>query len=154
MCPRSGPHTVEWLLLLYVAQIYTLEDSTRRETTHFSIVGTISQWHEISWTLTRSNVTREEKQIEYNQHCQLALLAHVRFQSETQSIQNNMDDVFCFHSMFVAARFQLWKHAIAGRRRLLTLIGCHGYYVRGSPIKSRVREIWVRQHCSRLGTDK
>ncbi len=66
-------------------------------------------------------MTREEKQIEYNQHCQLALLAHVRFQSETQSIQNNMDDVFCFHSMFVAARFQLWKHAIAGRRRLLSL---------------------------------
>ncbi len=78
-----------------------------RETTHLKIVGTISQWHEISRKLARSNVTREKKQIEDNRRCQLALLARVLFHSEKQSIQKNMDDVLCFHGMFVAARFQL-----------------------------------------------
>ncbi len=78
-----------------------------RETAHLKIVGTISQWHVISRRLARSNVTREEKQIEDNQRCQLALLACVLFHSEKQSIQKNMDDVLCFHGMFVAARFQL-----------------------------------------------
>ncbi len=78
-----------------------------RETAHLKIVGTISQWHEISRRLARSNVTREEKQIEDNRRCQLALLARVLFHSEKQSIQKNMDDALCFHGMFVAARFQL-----------------------------------------------
>ncbi len=77
------------------------------ETTHFSIVGTISQWHVKSRTLARSNVTRKEKQIEENQCCQLALLARVLFHSEKESMENNMDYVLCFHGMFVAAKFQL-----------------------------------------------
>ncbi len=71
------------------------------ETTHLKIVGTISQWHVISRTLARSNVTREEKQIEDNQRCQLALLARILFHSEKQSMENNMGDVLCFHGMFV-----------------------------------------------------
>ncbi len=37
---------------------------------------------------------------------------------------------------FVAAKFQLWKHAIYDKWRLLALIGYRGYHVRGSPIKS------------------
>ncbi len=76
-----------------------------RDTAQLKIVGMISQWHVISRRLTGLNVTREEKQIVDNRRCQLALLARVLFHSEKQSIQNNMDDVF--HSMFVAARFQL-----------------------------------------------
>ncbi len=75
-----------------------------RETAHLKIVGTISQWHVIS---QRPNVTREEKQIEDNRCCQLALLACVLFHSEKQSIENNMGDVLCFHGMFVAAKLQL-----------------------------------------------
>ncbi len=55
----------------------------------------------------RSNVTREEKQIEDNQRFQLALPAHVLFHSEKQSIEKNMGDVLCFYGMFVAAKFQL-----------------------------------------------
>ncbi len=55
----------------------------------------------------RSNVTREEKQIEDNQRCQLALLVCLLFHSEKQSIENNLVDVLCFHVMFVAAKFQL-----------------------------------------------
>ncbi len=43
-------------------------------------------------------MTREEKQIEDNQRCQLARLACVLFRSENQSIQKNMDDVLCFHA--------------------------------------------------------
>ncbi len=78
-----------------------------RETAHLKIVGTISQWHVISRRLARSNVTREEKQIEDNQHCQMALLARVLFHSEQQSIEKNMGDVLCFYYMFVATRFHL-----------------------------------------------
>ncbi len=48
-----------------------------------------------------------EKQIEDNQRCQLALLVRVLFHTEKESIEKNMDDVLCFHGMFVAARFQL-----------------------------------------------
>ncbi len=55
----------------------------------------------------RSNVTREEKQTEDNQRCQLALLACVLFHSEKQSIEKNMGVVLCFLVMFVAAKFQL-----------------------------------------------
>ncbi len=55
------------------------------ETTHLLIVGTISQWHEISLRLTRSNVTREENQMEDNRRCQLALSARVLFHSEKWS---------------------------------------------------------------------
>ncbi len=51
-------------------------------------------------------MTREEKQIEDNQRCQLALLARVLFHSE-KSIEKNMGDVLCFHGMFVAAKLQL-----------------------------------------------
>ncbi len=78
-----------------------------RDTAQLNIVGMISQWHVISRRLTGLNVTREEKQIVDNRRCQLALLARVLFHSEKQSIQKNMDDVLCFHGMFVAARFQL-----------------------------------------------
>ncbi len=78
-----------------------------RETAHLKIVGTISQWHVISRRLARSNMTREEKQIEDNRRCQLALLARVLFHSEKQSIEKNMGDVLCFHGMLVAAKFQL-----------------------------------------------
>ncbi len=77
------------------------------DTAQLNIVGMISQWHVISRRLTGLNVTREEKQIVDNRRCQLALLARVLFHSEKQSIQKNMDDVLCFHGMFVAARFQL-----------------------------------------------
>ncbi len=76
------------------------------ETTHLKILGTISQGHVISQRLARSNVTREEKQIGQS-HCQLARLACVLLHSEKQSMQKNIGDVLCFHSMFVAARFQL-----------------------------------------------
>ncbi len=76
-----------------------------RDTAQLKIVGMISQWHVISRRLTGLNVTRDEKQIVDNRRCQLALLARVLFHSEKQSIQKNMDDVF--HSMFMAARFQL-----------------------------------------------
>ncbi len=55
----------------------------------------------------RSNVTREEKQIEDNRCCQLALPARVLCHSEKQSIEKNMSDVLCFHGMFVAAKLQL-----------------------------------------------
>ncbi len=51
-------------------------------------------------------MTSEEKQIEDSQCCQLALLACVLFHSE-KSIEKNMDDVLCFHGMFVTARLQL-----------------------------------------------
>ncbi len=78
-----------------------------RETAHLKIIGTISQRHVISRRLARSNVTREEKQTEDNQRCQLAFLEHVLFHSEKQSIEKNMGVVLCFHGMFVAARFQL-----------------------------------------------
>ncbi len=78
-----------------------------RDTAQLNIVGMILQWHVISRRLTGLNVTREEKQIVDNRRCQLALLARVLFHSEKQSIQKNMDDVLCFHGMFVAARFQL-----------------------------------------------
>ncbi len=78
-----------------------------RDTAQLNIVGMILQWHVISRRLTGLNVTREEKHIVDNRRCQLALLARVLFHSEKQSIQKNMDDVLCFHGMFVAARFQL-----------------------------------------------
>ncbi len=57
--------------------------------------------------LTRSNVTIEEKQMENNRRCLLALLVRVLFHSEKQSIKKNMGDVFCFRGMFVAVKFQL-----------------------------------------------
>ncbi len=52
-------------------------------------------------------MTREEKQIEDNQRCQLALLACVLFHSEKQSIEKNMGDVPCFRGMYLAAKVQL-----------------------------------------------
>ncbi len=52
-------------------------------------------------------MTREEKQMENNRRCQLALLARIPFHSEKQSITKNMGDVFCFRGIFVAAKFQL-----------------------------------------------
>ncbi len=63
------------------------------ETTHLLIVETISQWHEISWEPVRSNVTREEKHLEDNQRCQLALLAHILFYSERNKIITIMGDI-------------------------------------------------------------
>ncbi len=52
-------------------------------------------------------MTREDKQIEDNQRCQLALLPCILFHSEKQSITKNTGDVLCFRGMFVAVKFQL-----------------------------------------------
>ncbi len=77
------------------------------ETAHLKIVGTISQQHVISLRLERSNVTREEKQIQDNRCCQLTPMARILFHSEKQSVEKHMGDVLCFHGMLGADRCQL-----------------------------------------------
>ncbi len=42
-----------------------------------------------------------------NQRCQLALPVRILFHSEKQSITKSMGDVFWFHAIFVAVKFQL-----------------------------------------------
>ncbi len=79
------------------------------ETTHLLIVGTISQWHEISLRLTRSNVTREENQMEDNRRCQLALSARVLFLSEKRSLKTVFVAFLCLPSF----RYRRTQHPVS-----------------------------------------
>jgi len=97
------------------------------ETTHLLTVVTFSQWDEISTWLEKKNKWRA---------------IGVKSKRKIKGEKKNMGDLLSQYSTFVAC---LWlpsfsyrsTHSTSGWWSLLALIGYRGYYVRGSPIKSR-----------------
>lgn len=101
---------MNWLFLKSKSKILTkLPD---RKNTHLPIEVLFPQWDKISQRLTRSSMTCED-----DQHRQLVLLAWVLFYRKKNRDKKKIGDLISQYSTFVsfvAAKFQLYKHAISG----------------------------------------